>query len=49
MIKENGFTIKKKARGRQYSAENITDTDYADDIPVLAKTPDQAESFLQRL
>ena len=33
-IKENGFTLK-KARSRQYSAETITDADYADDLALL--------------
>ena len=36
-MKEYGFTLK-MARSRRYSAETITDTDYADDIAFLAHT-----------
>ena len=32
----------KKARSRRYSTESITDTDYADDLELLANTPAQA-------
>ena len=42
LIKENGFTIKKKMRGRQYPIETMTDADYAN-------TPVQAESLLHCL
>ena len=38
LTKENGFTLK-EARSRQYPAETIADTDYADDIALLANTP----------
>ena len=41
-IKENGFELTKK-RSR------ITDADYADDIAILANTPDQAETLLHSL
>ena len=44
-MKENNFTQKK----RQYSAETIADTDYADDQVLLANTPAQAESLLHNL
>ena len=38
-IKENGFEQTKK-RSRRYPATTITDADYADDIAILANTPD---------
>ena len=47
-IKENGFELTKK-RSRRYPATTITDADYADDIAILANTPDQAETLLQSL
>ena len=47
-MKENGFTLK-KARNRQYLTETIMDTDYADDIALLANSPTQAKSLLQSL
>ena len=37
-IRENGFKLTKKRR-RRYSAKTITDVDYADDIAILANTP----------
>ena len=37
-IKENGFELTKK-RSRRYPAKTITDADYADDIAILANTP----------
>ena len=37
-IKENVFELKKK-RSRRYPAKTITDTDYTDDIAILANTP----------
>ena len=37
-IRENGFELTKK-RSRRYPAKTITDTDYADDIALLANTP----------
>ena len=39
----------KKGRSRRYPAENITDTDYADDIVLLANTPILSESQLHSL
>ena len=47
-IKENGFELTKK-RSRRYPAKTITDADYADDITILANTPDQAETLLHSL
>ena len=47
-IRENGFQLTKK-RSRRYPAKTITDTDYADDIAILANTPDQAETLLHSL
>ena len=41
-IRENGFELKKK-RSRRYPEKTITDADYADDIAILANTPNQAE------
>ena len=38
-IKENGFELRKK-RSRRYPAQTIKDADYADDIALLANTPD---------
>ena len=48
LMKENGFTLK-KARSRWYPIQTITDTDYTDDIELLANTPTQAESLLHIL
>ena len=47
-IKENGFELTKK-RSRSYAAKTITDTDYTDDIAILANTPAQAETLLHSL
>ena len=47
-IRENGFELTKK-RNRRYPAKPITDADYADDIAILANTPDQAETQLHSL
>ena len=47
-IRENGFELKKK-RSRRYPAKTITNTDYADDIALLANTPNQAETLLHSL
>ena len=47
-IRENGFELT-KTRSRRYPAKTITDTDYADDIVILANTPDQAETLLHSL
>ena len=47
-IKENGFELTKK-RSRRYTAKTITNADYADDIAILANTPDQGETLLHSL
>ena len=47
-IRENGFKLKRKRR-RRYPAKTITDADYADDIALLANTPNQAETLLNSL
>ena len=47
-IRENGFELKKK-RSRRYPAKTVTDAVYADDIALLANTPNQAETLLHRL
>ena len=47
-IRENGFELTKK-RSRRYPAKTMTDTDYADDIAILANTPNQAETLLHSL
>ena len=47
-IKENDFELTKK-RSRRYPAKTITDTEYADDIVILANTPTQAETLLHSL
>ena len=47
-IRENGFELTKK-RIRRHPAKTITDADYADDIAILANTPDQAETLLHSL
>ena len=47
-IRENGFGLTKK-RSRRYPAKTITDADYADDIALLANTPNQAETLLHSL
>ena len=47
-IRENGFEFTKK-RSRRYPTKTITDADYADDIAILANTPNQAETLLHSL
>ena len=47
-IKENSFELTKK-RSRRYPAKTFTDADYADDIAILANTPNQAETLLYSL
>ena len=47
-IRENGFKQTKK-RSRRYPAKTITDLDYADDIAILANTPNQAETLQHHL
>ena len=44
----HGFELIKK-RSRRYPAKTITDADYADDIALLANTPNQAETLLHSL
>ena len=47
-IRENGFELtRKEAEGTPQ--KTITDTDYADDIAILANTPKQAETLLHSL
>ena len=47
-IRENGFELTKK-RSRRYPVKTITDADYADDIVILANTPNQTETLLHSL
>ena len=47
-IRENSFELTKK-RSRRYPTKTITDADYADDIVILANTPNQAETLLHSL
>ena len=47
-IRENGFELRKK-RNRRHPATTITDADYADDIAILANTPNQAETLQHSL
>ena len=47
-IRENSFELTKK-RSRRYLAKTITDANYADDIAILANTPNQAETLLHSL
>ena len=47
-IRENDFELTKK-RSRRYPAKTITDADYADDIAIVANTPNQAETLLHSL
>ena len=47
-IRENGFVLTKK-RIRRYPAKTFIDADYADDIALLANTPNQAETLLHSL
>ena len=47
-IRENGFKLTKK-RSRRYPAKTITNAYYADDIVILANTPNQAETLLHSL
>ena len=46
--RENGFVLTKKT-SRRYPTKAITDADYADDIAILANTPNQAETLLHSL
>ena len=45
MMKDNGLKLAKE-RSRRYSAQTITDADYADDIALQADTLAQAETLL---
>ncbi len=47
-IRENGFELTKK-RSRRYPVKTITDANYADDIAILANTPNRAETLLHSL
>ena len=47
-IKEKGFELRKK-RSRRYPVKTIIDSDYADDIAILANTPNQAKTPLHSL
>ena len=47
-IKENGFELTKK-RSRRCPAKTITEANNADDIAILANTPNQAETLLHSL
>ena len=47
-IRENGFKLTKK-KSRRYPAKTITDADYANNIVILANTPNQAETLLHSL
>ena len=47
-IRENGFELRKKS-SRRYPAKTITDTDYADEIAILANTHNQTETQLHSL
>ena len=47
-IRGNGFELTKK-RSRRYTAKTITDAEYADDIAILANTPNKAETLLHSL
>ena len=47
-IRENGFELTEKS-SRRCPAKTITDADYADDIEILANTPNQAETLLHSL
>ena len=47
-IRENSFELTKR-RSKRYPAKTITDSDYADDLALLANTPNQAETLLHSL
>ena len=46
-IRENGF--EQKVPRKRFPAKTITDADYADDLALLANTPNQAETLLHSL
>ena len=43
-IREDGFELIKK-RSKRYPAKTTTDADYADDLALLANSPNQAETL----
>ena len=47
-MKENSFELAKE-RSRRYPTQTITDTDYGDDIALLANSPTQTKSLLPSL
>ena len=47
-IRGNSFELIKE-RSRRYPAKTITDADYANDIVILANTPNLAETLLHSL
>ena len=47
-IREKGFELTKR-RSKRYPAKTITDADYADDLALLANTPNQEETLLHSL
>ena len=47
-IRENSFGLTKK-RSRRYPAKTITDANYANNIAILANTPNQAKTLLHSL
>ena len=47
-IRENGFELTQK-RSRMYPAKTLTDADYADEIAILANTPNLIETLLHSL
>ena len=48
-MKENGFTLKRKAKSKQHHAETITDSDYADNLALRANSSTQAECLMHTL
>ena len=44
VVPNYAVVFRTKKRSRRYPATTITDADYADDIAILANTPDQAET-----
>ena len=46
LIKENGFTLKKKTRSKLYPAETITHASFVNDQAFLENTPANAKSQL---
>ena len=43
------MALRTKRRSKRYPAKTITDADYADDLALLANTPNQAETLLHSL